>query len=347
MKYFLSISAIFVIALVYGFTQPSTVMSPVFNHQETNPLHEATNILFRIHQQPLDFSLLNTPFSEDSADTEIAGLIQVNENNDLIVNGELKDFMDYFLSSVGQVTPEQALQRMRLHFYQQLPTKAADQAMKILNDYLAFKTHSIDALSQPVDQDRVKIDEQYRFEQLQEALQTLHDLRRTHLGDSVAQALFEQDEAYAQYTLANMKTDLNITLSHEERVQQKILAKAELPVEMADIINEQETQTKTMQAYAAQLVKQPSLEGMSEFAFNYFDSEQAQIIVDDYQTQLQLKNKHTAFSQAMIDLDLNSLDHTNKQQAIQDLALQYFTAEEYSMIQAWQLAKENEYNTLE
>lgn len=342
MKFIFGISAVFLLAILYVFNNSASVYSSNEMPPNSNPLRGAQTILANVNEQTLDFSALETPYSNDSLDTQIAGLIRTDENGSLIIDTEFKAFMDYFLSSVGQVTPEQALQRLRLHFYHGLSKDAADAAMEVLKNYLAFKEASFDALALPIDSQRSEFDANYRYSVLEQGLQTLYDLRRTYLGGEVAQALFVEDEAYAQYTLSNMKADLDESLSIEERQQLKALAKAQLPQNMVEIIDRQEHQAKAMQAYSNLLANDPSTDEIREFAFNNFDSEQAQIIVEDYQAQQQLKRKYQQFTQAIDQLNNQGLDSISEQNAINDLASQYFTDEEYSMVQAWQLAQQGQ-----
>lgn len=342
MKYVFGISLLTLLATVYLFNNSATIYSSNDLAVSSNPLRGAQTILADISNQTLDFSLLDTPYSKDSVGTEIAGLIRTDESGQLIVDTEFKAFMDYFLSSVGQVTPQEALQRLRLHFYQDLPEDAANQAMEILKNYLAFKENSFDALARPIDSERSEYDANYRYSVLAQGLQSLYDLRRDHLGGEIAQALFVEDEAYAQYTLTRMKADLDESLSIEEREQLKELAKAELPAKMYEIINHQEQQAKAMQAYTNLLADDASTEEVRAFAFENFDSEQAQAIIEDYQAQKVLKDKYHQFNQAVIQLNSQGLDKISEQQAIEDIASQYFTSDEYSMIQAWQLAQQGQ-----
>jgi lipase chaperone LimK len=342
MKFIFGISAVFLLAILYVFNNSASLYSSNEMPPSSNPLRGAQTILANVNEQTLDFSALETPYSNDSLDTQIAGLIRTDDNGSLIIDTEFKAFMDYFLSSVGQVTPEQALQRLRLHFYHGLPKEAADAAMEVLKNYLAFKEASFDALALPIDSQRSEFDAQYRYSVLEQGLQTLYDLRRTYLGGEVAHALFVEDEAYAQYTLSNMKADLDESLSIEERQQLKALAKAQLPQNMVEIIDRQENQAKAMQDYSNLLANDPSTDEIREFAFNNFDSEQAQIIVEDFQSQQQLKRKYQQFTQAIDELNNQGLDSISEQNAINDIASQYFTGEEYSMVQAWQLAQQGQ-----
>ncbi len=333
-------SAVFLVAAVM--TQQADVITLSNTPVDHNPLRGAQSVLQHIHEQPLDFSQLDQPFSSDSVGTEIAGQLRINDEGDLIADSEFKAFMDYFLSSVGEVTPEQALNRMRLLFHQQLPGDAASQAMNILQQYLAFKEASYDALAQEIDQARSEYDAQYRYDTLQQGLQTLYDLRREHLGNQVANDMFYEEEAYAQYTLTNMHTALNPDLTYQERQQLRDLAKDQLPETMRNIIEEQEKQAQTMQAYNNKLSENPSMEEMQAFAFNHFDSESAQQITQDYAQQLTLKNKYAEFLKAQEAVQTQGLDPMAEREALKNLALTMFNHEELSMIQAWQLAQQNQ-----
>lgn len=342
MKILLGVVASTIVTIAFVMTQQTNVIELTPDALDHNPLRGAQTLLHNVKQQSLDFTQLEKPFSSDSQGTEIAGRLRVNAEGSLIADVEFKAFMDYFLSSVGEVTPEQAMQRMRLHFYQQLPESAAIEAMNILQQYLAFKEASYDALAQNIDQARSEYDAQYRYETLQHGLQTLYDLRREHFGDQVASDMFYEEEAYAKYTLANMQTALNPNLSDQERQQLKDLAKAQLPENMRDIIQEQEHQAQSMQAYNNKLSENPSMEEMREFAFNQFDSETAQQITDDYEQQLILKRKYADFVSAQQAIQARGLDEQDQRTAMKELALSMFSQEELSIIQAWQLAQQNQ-----
>lgn len=342
MKILLGVFSSVIIVAAVVMTQQANVIELTSDVQAHNPLRGAQTVLQNVKNQPMDFSQLDQAFSSDSEGTEIAGHLRVNDAGSLIADVEFKAFMDYFLSSVGEVTPEQAMQRMRLHFYHQLPESAANEAMNILQQYLAFKEASYDALAQDIDQARSGYDAQYRYETLQQGLQTLYDLRREHLGDQVASGMFLEEEAYAQYTLSNMQTALNPDLTDQERLQLKALAKAQLPENMRQIIQEQEHQAQSMQAYNNMLSENPSVEEMRDFAFNQFDSETAQQVTDDYAQQMALKQKYLEFVSAEQAIQAQGLDDLDQRTAMKELALSMFNQEELSIIQAWQLAQQNQ-----
>ncbi|MFT6260991.1 MAG: lipase chaperone LimK [Bermanella sp.] len=339
MKIIFAIGLLVLLSLGYIFSNESNVYTSNELPKPQNPLRNSKQLVEKVNTLALDFSELDTPYSLDSIDTEIAGLIRVDDTGNLVIDGELKSFIDYFLSSVGQVTPEQALQRMRLHIHQQLPKLAAKQAMTILTDYLAYKEFAFDALAQEVDAQRSEIDAQYRFEKLQQGLQTLYDIRRTHLGEHIANAMFFEDESYAQYTITNMRTDLNGELSDEERQIIKENARQQLPQKMADIIQYQEQEIATMQAYNNQIAEQPTIDVMREFAYQNFGSEQAEEIVNDYQNQLNLKQSYNQYNEAVKDIYAQNLTPESQKIEILSLAKSYFTDEEYSMVKAWGMAE--------
>lgn len=327
------------LSIGYFIADPITIHTSNNLPKAVNPLKDSKELVESVKAQPMDFSELNRPFSSDSIDTEIAGLIRTDANGDLIIDGEFKSFIDYFLSSVGHVTPEQALNRMRLHIYDQLPLDAAQQAMEVLENYLAFKEYSFDALAEAVDSERSEVDAHYRFEKLQQGLQTLYDLRRTHLGEHVASALFYEDEAYAQYTITNMAMDLNSELTAEERENLKVAARSQLPSEMADIIFKQEQQAVAMQKYSDILTSNPSKVDMQTFAYENFDADTATQIIEDYEVQLRLQDSYIMFKKDIANIDEQDISDIEKQSSIERIAMEYYTEEEFSKIKAWQLAE--------
>jgi lipase chaperone LimK len=306
-----------------------------------NPMRGAASIVSHEKNRKLDFSELNAPFSKDTQGTEVAGALKVDDNGMLIVDTDLKIYFDYFLSSVGQVTPEFAIRRLHLLIAKNLPEQAAKHAMQVLEGYLAFKESSFDLLSQPLDSSLANSDPQYRVERLEYALNSLKTLRREHMDEDDAEGFFKEDEAFSQYTLANQRAALNTDLSIDERRELRAQAKSLLPEDMALIVQEQETKAVSQQGFQQLLKDDSSIDSLSEYAYEHFSAQEAESLVEHYQQERQLKQQYKVYREQVESLKNQGLSLQDLKQAQTDLAEQYFDAEQVSMVQAWDLAKFN------
>ncbi|MDO3721050.1 lipase secretion chaperone [Marinobacter sp. chi1] len=148
-------------------------------------------------------SLGPRPFATSLEGTEIDGALKADHNGELIVDLETRDFFDYFMSTVGEVPPEVALEQVRALAYNNLPESAARQAMAILDQYLHFKEQAVLMQQRPLDPSR-QSDPAYQREMLQQAFAELRQLRQSIFSPDVRQAFFGLEEAYGEYTLATI-----------------------------------------------------------------------------------------------------------------------------------------------
>ncbi|AMQ89539.1 hypothetical protein [Marinobacter sp. LQ44] len=84
-------------------------------------------------------SLGPNPFAPSLQGTDIEGVLQADDNGQLVVNLEVRDFFDYFLSTVGEVSPETAIGQIQQMARQHLPESAAQQALALLDQYSASR----------------------------------------------------------------------------------------------------------------------------------------------------------------------------------------------------------------
>lgn len=340
MKIKIIIPVLLLFVLLVSWTMVDRSVS-VFENEASvviNPLRDAPKLVSQVVLQPLDFSELDKPFSADSEGTEIAGQLRIDDAGDLIVDGELKAFFDYFLSSVGQVTAEQAIHRIHLLAAKQLPSAAAQQAMQTLQDYLAFKEASIDLMAKPIDQNLVQTDPNYRLQQLEYALNSLVTLRREYMDANAAAAFFKDEEAYGEYTIQTQRISLNDQLSEADAQQQRILARENLPEKMRVIITEQENRAQAIQGLQALMNEAADHEQVSQYAYANFDSEEAQSVLENYSSEQALKVQYQQYRQQLERLTEQQLSAEQFEDAKAQLAQQYFKQDQLSIVQAWDFA---------
>lgn len=167
-------------------------------------------------------------FSPSLEGTEIDGQLRADADGNLIVELEVKDFFDYFLNTVGEVSPEQAIAQIQNMANDHLPSPAAAQAEELLEGYLAYKQRSFDYAQQPL----VPPGEQtpaYQLQQLREAQAALKRIRRETLSTDAADAFFGMEEAYGNFTLASIEIQQRDDLSAQQKREMINYERSRLP----------------------------------------------------------------------------------------------------------------------
>ena len=179
---------------------------------------------------------LEKPFSPTLEGTDIDGQLKVGEDGRILVNIEVKDFFDYFLSATAEVSPEVALDELLRVASESLPPENFLQVQTMLDNYLAYKESAIKLMSQPMlphDQQTME----YQLQMMEEGIQELRALRREHMPDDQVEAFFGLEEAYEDFTLASIKIQNNPNLSPED-MQLALQAQREL---LPEVIRNTET----------------------------------------------------------------------------------------------------------
>lgn len=327
------------LAAAFFYASNDTVVETSNVQFETNnPLRGAPSLVSLEANSPVDFSELHVPFSRDSEGTEIAGELRVDENGDLIIDGQLKSYFDYFLSSVGEVTPEHAIRRLHLLFSKHLSESAAKQAMKSLEGYLAYKEASFDFLAQPLEINNNGSDAEYRFNKLAYALDGLKDLRREFMDESAATEFYKEDESFADYTLETQRVALDTGLTILEKRELRAQARASMPEDMANIAEEQETRAYKQQGLQQLIRDDVSVDDIALYAYENFSAEEAESIVNHHRDESQMKLQYAVYREKVSLLQDQGLSGDELNQAQIDLANQYFNEEQVTIVQAWDIA---------
>lgn len=148
--------------------------------------------------------------------TDVDGYLAADQDGNLILVLGVRDFFDYFLSTVGEIPLEQAVAFMEAYARERLPEKAVEQLMALLADYMAYREAAANLYRQPL----VPIAEQnqaYYLETLDRTFRELRELRRTHMSDEAVRAFFALEEEYGKYTLDRMAIQMDAQLSPEEK----------------------------------------------------------------------------------------------------------------------------------
>lgn len=150
--------------------------------------------------------------------TDVDGSLAVNDRGDLVLTIGVRDFFEYFLSTVGEVPLADVIGFIEAYARERLPARAHDQLMALLDDYLAYK-HSTLALMQTELAPSVRQTPAYYLETLEHTFGELHKLRREHMAPDAVTAFFGAEEEYSRYTLDRMSIELDPALSAAEKAE--------------------------------------------------------------------------------------------------------------------------------
>ncbi len=196
----------------------------------SSPVPEAASTATPVaHETPP--SLGAEPFADSLQGTGIDGRLAADANGELVLETATRDFFDYFLNTVGEVSPEQALAEIERLARAHLPASAAQQALALLDDYLTYKREAVALGDRSLDPAQAR-DPAYQLAMFGQALDDLKRLRRDIFSTQAHQAFFGLEEAYGDYTLANLALQQRQDLSPAARDTLMEWHRQQLPAEI-------------------------------------------------------------------------------------------------------------------
>jgi lipase chaperone LimK len=162
--------------------------------------------------------------------TEVDGELEVDANGHLKITGGIRRVFDYFLSAVGEEPLDSIIKRIRAYIRHKLPAAAADEAERILDNYINYK-RGLEAIPQ-VASGAGQID----IEALRRQMQQVQALRTQFFSPEVIAAFFGDEDAYDRYTLARLDLLQNKSLSPTQRADQLAALEQQLPESMRESI---------------------------------------------------------------------------------------------------------------
>ncbi len=199
--------------------------SSIILRNKTIPTHHQKNNNTTTNAVPL--AKINMPTSLNNTDP--SSLLHVDNDNQLVLNHDIKVLFDYFFSSEGDLTSPELLTSMQQYILQAYPQPAAQQALALLDKYVDYKQqmqifHAQNATLQDLpelDTLNYNISNTARSDTLQtvEALmQDRQNMREKIFTPAETESMFGQEINYDQYMLTVAKLDAD--LSPTERQQQ-------------------------------------------------------------------------------------------------------------------------------
>ncbi len=157
--------------------------------------------------------------------TQIDCPLVVSATGELTLTPGIRNCFDYFFTSIGEKTESQLIADIRQYLKATLPASAQAYAIKLLDQYVAYK-HAESTV-------QGKIDTQ-NPDSIQTVLNQLKQLRRQFFSAAEAEVFFGDEEAYNQYTIDSIRIMKTPGLSASEKAAKTAALINQLPPEMAE-----------------------------------------------------------------------------------------------------------------
>ncbi|MFE8072315.1 lipase secretion chaperone [Marinobacteraceae bacterium S3BR75-40.1] len=267
-------------------------------------------------------------FASSLEGTDIDGALTADAAGNLVVNLGVRDFFDYFLNTVGEVPPEEAIAQMHALMKANLPASAVNQGMALLGKYLNFKRDALELARQPLDQAR-KDDPDYQLEQLKAAMHSMETLRRETFTEAEREAFFGMEEAYAEYTVKSLEIQRRDDLSPQQKQDMLAYAREQLPEEIRRTEQHLREEQARQQAFQQTIEQASSPEAA---AIRLREQGMAEEQVAQVKTYLQQRDRfedsYKAYREAREQLDKAGLAEKDLERRRQALLEEHFDTEQ-------------------
>lgn len=136
--------------------------------------------------------------------TQIDGRLRADSLGRLIIERDIRRVFDYFLASIGEEPIEASVTRLRRYIQAQLPQPGADQALRLLGQYLDYKRQLLVLEEQHAQ--RADLDA------MRERLRAVRQLRAGTFDEETHEAFFALEAAADSFTLERLAIRRHPTL---------------------------------------------------------------------------------------------------------------------------------------
>lgn len=270
--------------------------------------------------------------------TTVDGQLRADVNGRLVINHDVRRVFDYFLSVVGEESPDRVLERIRAYAASQLPGPAAAEAEQLLLRYLDWQAAAGQIAEMPgAGQSALDPDH------LRARLDRMQALQEQHLGPEAADAFFGDENRYSEYTIRRLALQENESLSAESRER----ALSELDSQLPDGLRQS---TRQLQEYQRFREASETLQSDGASPGELYQA-RAEAYGDDAASRLQALDQQRAQWQSRVDEWLSKRDALMSQQGLDGESLdrqlrqhrsEYFDESELARVAAYERMSDSE-----
>ncbi len=265
--------------------------------------------------------------------TDVDGGLKLDANGHLLLAIDVKDFFDYFLSAVGEVTPEQAIAEIHSQLLERLPSDAAKQAMRLLNDYLDYQKNMTELMAKPL----IPADQQdyaYFAKTMKESFDEVKMLRRQYMSPDAVEAFFGLEESFSEFSVKNIEIQADVSLSDSEKQQRKQALENKMPEQMR-VTAEASRARIDLVTQAQTLINDGADSGsVRRLLESKFESPEVEHILGFYRQEQQWKGRLDSYLSRKQRLVQDGLSDTDQQKQLSRLRQEYFNEDEIPRLKA-------------
>lgn len=201
------------------------------NRNQPQPISN-TDLSIENNPNTENFTLLDqTPeaLANSLEGTQIDCALTATAAGQLVLNSNIRNCFEYFLTQMGEKTLAVIDQQVRQHLEKILPTTAAQQATDLWQRYIKYREAeaSIKVTTKTSDP-----------EHLQTVFNALSQLRQQYFKPNEIEALFGDEVTYNQYTIDRINIMENKALNANQKAQQLKQRFAQLPPDLQQNMQE-------------------------------------------------------------------------------------------------------------
>lgn len=257
--------------------------------------------------------------------TEVDGALKSDSAGNLQLDLALRDYFDYFLSAVDQAGLDASVEALLADASGRLQEPALGQLVGLLGDYLEYKRASLALLQQPLGAHQ-QARPQGQLLALQQAFDSLAQLRRSHFSPGVVEALFGAEEAYARYTLDSLTVLARDDLSEQDKAAAQQRLREQLPAAMR-ASEERQSQAQMQQAQSERLWREGASEEQvrQSLALTYDPSTVERLLLEQ-RNERAWQQRYSAYREQLATLRSSGLSLADQQHEQQRLRQRLFDA---------------------
>lgn len=247
--------------------------------------------------------------------TEIDGALKTDAAGQLILDQEVRDFFDYFLSTADEIGPEASIAEIRRYISQYLPEPGRTQAQELFTSYLKYKRFELSIEQTPISQNQLSDVDTLSI--LKSSFDRMKDERRNLFTQEQHQALFGLEESYQDYTLASLEilADQNTTDAQKRASIEEL--QTQLPVELqhSQQVGNQQKESSIRMSELAQNHQDDSDYHSALIAEGISEDKSAEMVAYR-QSQRQFDKDYQAYQEAVSNLDPESASYAADREAL-------------------------------
>lgn len=256
--------------------------------------------------------------------TSIDGSLKAGIDGSLVLDIEVRDFFDYFLSIADDVGPEQAIGEIQRYAQRYLPEPASSQAIELLGNYLRYKQTEFTLQQTPINQ--ASLGDNDALQLLRESFGQLKSKRQSLFSTEQDNALFGLEDSYANYTLSSLELMANETTSDKQKRQQLEALESKLPPALSASFRQTEAnRQRQLDVDVALNSANGDTQVYEQLNQQGLDQQQSDAIIQRRQQQRQFDSTYQRYQKEKQRLDRSSAGYNSTITALQN---RYFTSPE-------------------